>query len=96
MATSRPTCPSCGSQYTVKNGRIHNKKPKYQCQDCDRQFVENPTKKIINQETLDLVDRLLCEKIPLAGISRAAQVSKKWLQDYVNTKYAQTPQEIKV
>jgi len=96
MATPRPTCPSCGSQHTVKNGRIHNKKPKYQCQNCDRQFVENHTKKNINQETINLVDRLLREKIPLAGIARAAQVSKKWLQDYVNTKYAQVPQEIRV
>lgn len=58
--------------------------------------MENPTNKIINQETLDLVDRLLREKIPLAGIARAAQVSKKWLQDYVNTKYAHMTQEIKV
>jgi transposase-like protein len=72
------TCPKCGSQHTVKNGRIHNKKPKYQCQDCGRQFVNNPTKKVIDQETLDLVERLLLEKIPLAGIARAAQVSKKW------------------
>ena len=71
MATPRSTCPSCGSQHTVKNGRIHSKKPKYQCQDCDRQFVDNPTQKNINQETIDLIDRLLREKIPLAGIARA-------------------------
>jgi hypothetical protein len=58
--------------------------------------VENPTNKIINQETLDLVDRLLREKIPLAGKSSCAQVSKKWLQDFVFTKSAQIPQEIKV
>lgn len=62
------TCPRCGSQRTVKNGMIHNKKPKYQCQNCGRQFVDNPTKKVIDQETIDLVDRLLLEKIPLAGI----------------------------
>jgi insertion element IS1 protein InsB len=90
------TCPKCGSQHTVKNGRIHNKKPKYQCQDCGRQFVNNPAKKVIDQETLNLVERLLLEKIPLAGIARAAQVSKKWLQDYVNKKYAQTPRQVNV
>lgn len=36
MSALRPTCPRCGSDHTVKNGFIHNKKPKYQCQDCRR------------------------------------------------------------
>jgi len=31
-----------------------------------------------------------------SGIARAASVSKKWLQDYVNNKYAQTLQQVKV
>lgn len=31
-----------------------------------------------------------------AGIARSAQVSKKWLQDYVNNKYSQMSQFIKV
>ena len=96
MSASRPTCLSCGSQHTVKNGRIHNKKPKYQCQDCGRQFVENSTKKVIDQETQKLIDRLLLEKIPLAGIARAAQVSETWLQKYVNDKYAQVTQQVQV
>jgi IS1 family transposase/transposase-like protein len=96
MSAIRPTCPRCGSQHTVKNGIIHNKKPKYQCQDCKRQFVADSFKKVIGQETLALIDRLLLEKIPLAGIARAVQVSETWLQNYVNNKYAQVPQEIKV
>ncbi|WP_442944854.1 IS1/IS1595 family N-terminal zinc-binding domain-containing protein [Nostoc sp.] len=32
MSAKTPTCPNCGSQHTVKNGKIHNQKPKYQCQ----------------------------------------------------------------
>ncbi len=60
-------------------------------QDCGRQFVDNPTQKIISQQTLDLVDRLLLEKFPRSGIVRAARVSKKWLQDYVNIKFHQAP-----
>lgn len=96
MSASRPTCPRCHSHHTVKNGRIHNKKPKYQCQNCQRQFVEKSTKKVIAQETLELIDRLLLEKIPLAGIARAAQVSKTWLQKYVNAKYDRVSQQVKV
>jgi len=96
MPVPRPTCPRRHSHHTVKNGRIHNKKPKYQCQDCQKQFIEKPTNKVVAQETIELIDRLLLEKIPLAGIARAAQVSATWLQKYVNDKYACVPQEVKV
>jgi insertion element IS1 protein InsB len=83
-----PDCPDCGSDRTVKNGIIHNKKPKYKYQSCGRQFVENPTKKVISSQTKDLIDRLLLEKISLAGIARSTGVYQKWLQDYANNKYA--------
>lgn len=36
----------------------------------------------------ELIDRLLLERISLAGIARAVQVSEQWLQSYVNEKYA--------
>lgn len=95
MSESRPTCPRCHSHHTVKNGIIHHKKPKFQCQDCQRQFVKDSTKKVIDPETKELIDRLLLEKISLAGIARAVQVSSTWLQEYVNDKYACVPQQIK-
>ena len=96
MLDSRPTCPRCYSHHIVKNGRIHHKKPKFQCQICQRQFVENSTKKVIDPETKELIERLLLEKIPLAGIARAVQVSETWLQKYVNGKYARVSQQVKV
>jgi len=36
------------------------------------------------------------KKFATPGIARAASVSKKWLQDYVNNKYAQTSHHVKV
>ena len=83
MSGFQLTCPRCGSNHTIKNGRIHNKKPKRKCLDCGRQFVENPTKKYIDNDTKNLIDRMLLEKIPLAGIARVTFVSKTWLQEYV-------------
>ncbi|MBE9192738.1 IS1 family transposase [Gloeocapsopsis crepidinum LEGE 06123] len=41
-------CPKCTSARTVKNGRIHNGKQRFLCQECGRQFVEQPTKKVID------------------------------------------------
>jgi transposase-like protein len=90
-------CPRCGSLKFVKNGSIHNKKPKYKCQECGRQFVENPQNKTISDETNEtkkMINNLLLEKISLAGIARATGVSEKWLQNYVNSKYDQVSQEI--
>ncbi len=91
-----PACPTCASAHTVKNGRIHNGKQRFKCQDCGRQFVEQPTKKVIDQSTRDLIDRLLLERISLAGIARAVQVSEQWLQTYVNEKYAEVPRQVQV
>ena len=90
-------CPDCDASHIIKNGSRKNGKQNYQCISCGRQFVENPLPHYtISQETKELVDRLLLEKISLAGIARAAKVSKRWLQYYVNDKYENTPQEIVV
>ena len=58
--------------------------------------VEQPSKKVIDQATRSLIDRLLLERISLAGIARAAKVSEQWLQTYVNEKYARVPRQVQV
>ncbi|WP_420800314.1 IS1 family transposase [Myxacorys almedinensis] len=89
-------CPICASSDTVKNGCIHTGKQRFKCHDCGRQFVEQPTQKVIDQATRELIDRLLLERISLAGIARAAQVSQQWLQTYGNEKYAKVPRQVPV
>ncbi len=42
----------------------------------------------------NLIDRLLLERISLAGISRITGVSERWLQTHVNQKYEQTPRHV--
>jgi insertion element IS1 protein InsB len=93
---STPTCPSCGSQKVVKNGRIHNGKQNHKCRACDRQFVEDPQQKRIAPLTKALIDKLLLEKLPLAAIARVCDVSESWLQQYVNHKYAAVPTTVNV
>lgn len=91
-----PACPKCSSEQTVKNGRIHNGKQRFLCHECGRQFVEQPQQKVIDSTTRELIDRLVLEKISLAGIARAVQVSEQWLQTYVNEKYASVPRQVHV
>ena len=80
----------------VKNGFIHNGNQNHKCKACGRQFVEAPRQKIVSDETKALIDKLLLEKIPLAGIARVCEVSETWLQDYVNRKYEAIPQQVNV
>ena len=93
---STRTCPSCGSQHIVKNGRTHSGKSNHKCKACGRQFVDNPQQKLISQETKDLIDKLLLEKIPLAGIARVCDGSESWLQSYVNDVYESVPRQVQV
>lgn len=62
-----PLCPSCSSSDIVKNGRIHNGKQRFKCQECGRQFVEHSQKKVIGSATRELIDRLLLERISRFG-----------------------------
>ena len=43
-----------------------------------------------------MVDKLLLEKIPIAGISRVTEISEPRLQQYINQKYEHVPQQIDI
>lgn len=96
MSIALPPCPVCQSTHTVKNGKIHNGKQNFKCRECGRQFALDPQNKRIDPATKTLIDELLLEKIPLAGIARVVGVSEPWLQSYVNVKYEAVPQQVEV
>ena len=96
MLESTISCPRCDSSRIVKNGFIHNGKQNFLCKSCGRQFVLDPKNKVIEHETKDLIDKLLLEKLPLAGIARVTGVSERWLQTYVNTKFDAINKQVEV
>ena len=89
-------CPYCHSSEVVKNGYNSVGTPKFLCKECGRQFVEHPKKQPITEDTKALIDRLLQERLSLAGIARVTGVSERWLQTYVNEKYAHIPRQVDV
>lgn len=91
-----PPCPACGCFRVVKNVSIHNGKKKYRCRSCGWQFVENNRKKIASSRGLSLIDRLLLERISLAGIARALAISQTSIQKYVHEKYKLIPRQVSV
>jgi insertion element IS1 protein InsB len=80
----------------MKNGTTRRGKQNYKCRDCGRQFVENPQWKRREKDSTVLIDRLLLEKIPLAGIARVLKLSESWLQGYVNQCYKGVPRQVQV
>lgn len=88
------TCPSCQSENIKLNGHIHNGKQNHLCKNCGRQFVLNPDNKVITAGDKAIIDRLLLEKISLAGIARTIEVSQVWLQGYLSDLYASQPDDL--
>jgi len=79
----REVCPRCKSATYKKNGHIHNGKQNHQCKDCGRQFVDCFEQHLVSDETRDLIEPLLLERISLRGICRAVKVGRKWLLGFI-------------
>lgn len=60
------SCPRCDPNRVAKNGFNLDGNQNFKCEDCNRQFVLDLKNKVIEQETKDLIDELLLEKLPLA------------------------------
>jgi transposase-like protein len=64
-------CPKCNSTNIKQNGQIHNGKQNHYCQECQRQFVQNPRQKIISDEEKEQIRKLLLEGFVARAIARA-------------------------
>ena len=69
-------CPDCHTDQVIKHGSNGIGKPKYACNACGHQFVNAPAWWVISDEINDIIDRLFHERVSLAGIARAVQVSE--------------------
>lgn len=90
----KKSCPHCNSKNTKKNGHTHYGKQNHLCKDCGRQFVENGQDWFISDATKALIDKLLLERLSLAGIARVVSVSELWLQRYIKAKYKESPDDL--
>ena len=87
-------CPSCSSTLVKKNGHIHNGKQKYQCLVCKRQFVLDPTQKIVDEHTKSLVGKTLLERVSLEGVCRIFDISMLWLLEFIDDVIAELPENL--
>ena len=91
-------CPTCESTKIKKNGHTSSGKQNYRCLKpvCSRQFVLNPTQKIISEETKERIRRMLTERISLRGTCRVMDVSMPWLLTYMASIYETIPEDLNV
>jgi insertion element IS1 protein InsB len=89
-------CPTCKSEDIHKNGRTRRGKQNYKCRECGRQFVEDPQWQPKEVDKREMINKLLLERISLAGIARALNLSESWLQAYVNKLYQAVPRTAEV
>lgn len=87
-------CPSCQSTLIKKNGRTHNGKQNHRCLACNRQFVQEPTQRIIDDKTKHLVRKALLERVSLHGICRIFEVSMPWLLEFIDGLIQEIPQDL--
>ena len=73
--------PRCERPEIIKNGKIHNGKPRYKCKIGGRQLVENPQNRQITQETKKIIANWLLEKVSWRGIHRITGVAVSWIPE---------------
>ena len=82
-----PSCPRCGGDHIVRNGPLRSGSPQFLCRCCGRRFVARPRKGPVDEGRKELVRRLLVERLSLRAIARVVDVSRSWLQAFVNDLY---------
>ncbi|WP_432207213.1 IS1/IS1595 family N-terminal zinc-binding domain-containing protein [Hymenobacter defluvii] len=87
-------CSHCNSENIKKNGHTHYGKQNYFCHMCNRQFVENGQNWFVNEADKLLINKLLLERISLAGICRVCNISEKWLLSYLKELYNNLPDDL--
>ncbi|WP_417323661.1 transposase-like zinc-binding domain-containing protein [Deinococcus radiopugnans] len=87
-------CPQCGGVYIVKNGHAHTGKQRYLCRVCTFQFTLNHARPPISPEKVQLVDRLLSERISHRGICRVVGVSRTWFRHHLQSLAQTVPHRI--
>ena len=61
---------------------------------CERQFVIDPQKKIINEETRSRIRQALLERVSLEGVCRIFDVSMPWLLEFINEIIKNLPDDL--
>src|SRR4051812_12879210 len=74
MCFEEITCPNCASRHVVKNGTTRNRKQKYLCRNCHRQFIRDYTSQGCRVEIRSLIVPMTLNGSGVRDITRVLRV----------------------
>ena len=92
MCFEEITCPSCASRHIVKNGTTPNRKQKYLCRACNRQFITNYSYHGCRPEVRRLIVPMTLNGSGIRDITRVLNVSINTVLKVIREQAAQTPE----
>ena len=75
MCYKKIICPHCSSLNLKNNGKTRNKKQKYQCKDCRRQFITDYSYQGCRREISSLIVKMTLNGSGIRDISRVLAIS---------------------
>ena len=84
----------CKSNQVIKNGHTYSNKQRFRCKECGRQWGENPSNRVISEETRKIIDNLWLERVSPRGMGRVTGVSLRWLSSALKNKSETLPLEV--
>ena len=92
MCEKKERCPYClGTNLRPKGWKTKAKgkrQRRFKCQDCKKHILLGGRKWYVSDEQLELLQKLLLERISLRGICRVIGISLSWLLFYLKKLYA--------
>ena len=92
MCFEEITCPSCASRHVVKNGTTSNRKQKYLCRVCRRQFIRNYKYQGCRPEIRSLIVPMTLNGSGIRDITRVLRVSINTVLKVIREQAARTPE----
>jgi len=87
-------CPYCLGTNLQPKGWSRKNKRRLKCKDCKKHITQNGKNWFISPEQMELIDKLLLERLALRGICRVVNVSLSWLLVYIKKLYDKQPKDL--
>ena len=92
MCFEEITCPSCASRHIVKNGTTPNRKQKYLCKGCRRQFIRDYTYQGCRPDIRRLIVPMTLNGSGIRDIRRVLEVSINTVLKVIREQASLTPE----
>ena len=86
MKTSTRTCPGCGSDHVVRDGRSPNRKQRYWCRACNLSHRDDPEPRGYSEQEKEVILKAYQERTSLRGLERVFGVSRKTISEWLKKK----------